>query len=116
MNTDELVRCSCCGEDIPDDDEHNVDHGVVPNPHDEGFGMCVACGGDKRAGDSKPARELTESQLKKRIGWAGQMFYETRFEILEKNLTGSSLEKFRAMTYARKMTIVAKMIEKGLMI
>lgn len=116
MSDQEWVRCSCCGDDIPDDEEHNVDHGVVPNPHDTGFGMCVECGGDKKAGEGKPAKEMTEAQLKRRIGWAGRTFYEARFEILEKKLRPDLVEKFRAMSYAKKIAIVAKMIERGAMI
>lgn len=115
MNEDQdWVRCSCCGTDVPDDEEHNTDHGVVPNPHDVGFGMCVECGGDKRAGkDEKP---MTESAFKRRIGWAGQMFYEARFDVIEKNLRPDLAAKFRAMTYSKKCSIVAGMVEKGYII
>lgn len=112
----EWVRCSCCGKDVPDDEEHNVDFGVRPNPHDVGFGMCVECGGDKRAGEGKPVKELTEAQFKKRLGWAGTTFYEARFDVLEKKLRPDLAEKFKAMPYRKKVAVVAGMIEKGHMI
>jgi len=110
----EWVRCSCCGHDIPDDEEHNVDHGEVPNPHDVGFGMCVECGGDKNAG--KGEKMPTEATVKRKLGWAGRMFYEARFEVLEKKLRPELAEKFKAMTYAKKVTVIAQMIERGHMI
>jgi hypothetical protein len=109
------VRCSCCGKDIPDDAEHNADFGEDPNPHDVGFGMCIECGGDKRV-TAKPGKKLTDAQVKKKLGWAGTMFYEARFDVLEKQLRPELAEKFRAMSYAKKVLIVAGMIEKGHMI
>jgi hypothetical protein len=102
------VRCSCCGQDMPDDAEHNTDFGVIPNPHDNGYGMCLDCGGDKRE------TALTEAAIKRRLGWAGRMFYEARFEVLEKKLRPDLAEKFRAMTYGKKIVVVAGLVEKGL--
>lgn len=111
------VRCSCCGQDIPDDEEHNASFGEIPNPHDTGFGMCIDCGGDKKAGLDEPKdKPLTESAVKRRLGWAGRMFYEARFETLGKSLRPDLAEKFQAMTYAKKVTIVSRMVERGLMI
>ena len=115
MSDQDWVRCSCCGKDIPDDDEHNTDHGADPNPHDVGFGMCVDCGGDKRVTPTV-GKKLTDAQVKRKLGWAGRMFYEARFDVLEKQLRPELAEKFRAMSYAKKMLIVAGMIEKGHMI
>lgn len=106
----EWVRCSCCGNDIPDDAECNVDFGKVPNPHDTGYGMCVECGGDKTF------KGIDEAACKKRLGWAGRTFYEARFEILEKKLSEKNAEKFKAMPYSKKLVIVAGLIEKGAMI
>lgn len=108
--SDGWVRCSCCGSDIPDDAEHNVDFGTVPNPHDNGFGMCVECGGDKKA------EGHTEADVKRRLGWAGRTFYEARFEVLAKNLNPNNAAKFAALPYAKKVVIVAQLVEKGAMI
>lgn len=114
MAEHDWVRCTCCGKDIPDDAEHNVSFGLSPNPHDVGYGECVECGGDKNAG--KGEKTLTEATVKRRLGWAGRMFYEARFEVLEKKLRPELAEKFKAMSYAKKVTVIAGMIERGHMI
>jgi len=101
------VRCSCCGNDIPDTPEDNTEHGTGAN--DVGFGMCVECGGDKRETGT------TEAAVRKRLGWAGEVFYDARIKILEEKLTGASLEKLHAMSYAQKVAIVARLIERGVM-
>lgn len=103
------LACSCCGKGIRDTPEENTDHGEHPNPHDVGFGMCVECGGDKRE------KGTSEAAVRKRLGWAGEVFYDARIEILGKKLTGANLEKLNAMTYAQKVAIIARMIERGVM-
>lgn len=102
-----LVTCSCCGDTIEDTEEENVSYGLMPYPDDEGYGTCTRCGGDRKAqGDS-------DDQIKKRIGWAAQAFYEARFEILSKKLSPVNSAKFLKMNYGDKMNVVDKMINSG---
>ena len=108
MSTD-LLTCSCCGTGVYDTPEHNVSHGEVPYPHDQGFGMCVKCGGDKRETGT------TAPKLRKRMGWAGQTFFDARIEVLRKRLTGANLEKFNTMSFERKVVVITKMVERGML-
>lgn len=113
----EWVACSCCGASIRNDAENNVSFGEVPYPDDTGMGMCVQCGGDKSIQTLDGNDEsLTVEQIKRKIGWASVCFFETRFEILEKKLSPENAAKFKAMTYARKIQVVTRLIEKGTMI
>lgn len=105
MSEIETLICSCCGRGVLDDAEHNVSHGESPYPHDEGFGMCRDCGGDSKA-----------KGLPERLGWAAKMFYDTRIKILEEKLSSENSKRFKSMPYRKKIAIVARMVEKGVMI
>lgn len=101
--------CSCCGAGIRDTKRENVSHGMIPYPHDLGFGMCRECGGDDEAeGDDDAA-------VRRRLGWAGEMFYDARIEIVQEKLSAPNAEKFRAMPLRRKIAFVNKAIGRGLM-
>ena len=101
----ERLTCTCCGSGVRDTPDENVSHGESPYPHDAGFGLCVECGGDKKAGD-----------IRQRLGWAGTTFYEARFKTLRERLSEPNRRHFDAMPYERKVRIVARLIEKGAMI
>lgn len=101
-----MVTCSCCGHGITD--EQNVDHRKIPYPHDEGFGMCIPCGGDSKADIS------TDEGFKKRIGWGMQMFYEARFDLIRNNLNEKNKEKWDKLTYRKKCFIIIDFMEKGI--
>lgn len=102
------VTCSCCGTGIRDNPEENVEHGTGAN--DEGFGLCVKCGGDKTStGDD-------EAAVRKRIGWAGEAFFDARIAKLMESLSPENVEKFSRMTYAKKVSVVTKLVEKGAML
>lgn len=104
------VVCSCCGDSIRNTEDENVSLGELPYPHDEGFGMCVSCGGDKRStGDD-------EESVKRRLGRSGTMFYEARFEVLASRLSPVNAVKFDKMSYAQKVRTVAGLITRGAMI
>lgn len=106
----EWLNCSCCGKSIRDTADENRDHGAQPNPHDAGYGMCIDCGGDKTL------KGHDEATVKRRLGWAGQTFYEARFGTIRRSITPTNRAKFDAMTYAKKLVIVAGLIEKGVLI
>lgn len=113
------VTCSCCGAGIRDED--NISHGEEPYPHDHGFGMCRECGGDDRE-EAPPVKSgpgkgwPTEAAYRKRLGWAGEMFYDARIKLLRESMSEENLAKFEAVPYAKKCVIIGKMIEKGMMI
>jgi len=99
------LACSCCGCNVPDTYKHNVSFNEVPYPHDNGIGLCRACGGDHKA---KTVRD--------RLGWAACAFYDCRIEILLNKLSPAAADKLKAMEYAKQCDVVGKMIEKGVMI
>ena len=99
------LTCSCCGTGLSH--EENVAKDKVPYPYDEGYGMCVSCGGDTTADTS------TEEGIKKRLGWGLQTFYEARFDLVRKNLNEKNREKWDKCTYAKKVYIVMDFLEKG---
>lgn len=98
------VRCSCCGEDIPDTKEYNVAHDT-PGKFDNGYGMCKECGGDDKATD-----------IKKKMGWGMTMFVEARIETIAKRLNEENKKKFLEMPFEKQAVIVLKMVEKGAII
>lgn len=106
----ELVTCSCCGNTIVNNAEENVVHGERPYPDDEGFGMCVRCGGDKKAEGED------EAAVKLRIGWAAQVFFESRFEVVTTRLSPVNAAKFSKMSYAEKIGVVEKLVTRGAII
>ena len=100
--------------------EDNVCFGQVPYPQDLGFAQCRSCFGEAESPqlqlqehDSKPTRRW---KTRKKLGWAGQAFFDTRIQLLKMKLSDKNAERFASMTYDRQCTIVGKMIEKGLMI
>lgn len=109
MNAEKVyVTCSCCGALIGDNADENVNFGTG---HDDvGMGACVECFGDKRvAGDDEPA-------VRKRLGWAGEAFYDARIKMLKEKLSPENSAKFSAMTYAKQVCLVARMVERGAII
>lgn len=111
------VSCSCCDEMIAAHDaKENVAVLVEPYPCDEGFGWCKDCFGDDAALKPGSKEPLTEAQVRKALGWAGEAFYDARVEVLNKKLNPKNLERFQAMSYARKVIVIAGLIEKGAMI
>lgn len=101
----EYVACSCCGSGIKNDADENAHFGIVPYPVDEGFGMCLECGGDQKA-----------ASLRKKMGWAKVSFFDARIEMLREKMNPENLAKFIEMTYARKCWLITKLIERGSMI
>lgn len=104
MMCSEILACSCCGREVPNDEEHNVSLGMSPYPHDTGFGMCTECGGDKKATD-----------FKKKIGWAACTFYEARFDIARNSLSAETQKKFDASPYELKCAFISRLLEKGIL-
>jgi hypothetical protein len=111
---DAWVKCSCCGALIENDPDHNVylhEPDGSPYPSDDGFGMCIPCGGDPKADRS----DTSEANLRKRLGWGMQCFYDTRIETLEKSLNEKNAAKFKAMPYGEKVAFIMAAIEDGIM-
>ena len=71
--------CGCCGAGIRDTAEENTAHGQVPYPYDNGVGMCVHCGVDRRAHGAsekatrRPTRKLGSCRFTK-SDTAGKVF------------------------------------------
>lgn len=101
----EILECSCCGCGVRDTPDENVSHGT--GQHDVGYGMCTRCGGDKRA------TGLTEAAVRRRIGWAGEAFYDMRIAMLLAKLSEANRAKFESMSYIRRIDVVQKLILKG---
>jgi hypothetical protein len=101
----EWIICGCCGHLLRNTAQENAHFGQQPYPDDEGYGMCMECGGEKGS-----------PELKKRLGWAGCMFFDARIEVLKPALNPENLAKFEAMSYERKVAVITRLIEKGAMI
>lgn len=86
--------CGCCSNMVQ----------VSVDVNDEDV-YCKDCMGNPEA-----------KRFRKRIGWAGRMFYEARFPVIRKNLKPENKAKWDSFSYERKCTIIGKAIEKGLMI
>ena len=99
------VTCSCCGKLIEDSTDQNASFGMEPYPHDQGLGMCFACGGDPHSDD-----------FHTRLGWAGRKFFETRMSIVRERLKPEKRTKFDALDYERKVAFIGRRIERGLLI
>ena len=107
------VRCSCCGRDVLNTTEHNValhKPDGDPYPDDDGYGMCVGCGGDPTA-DSK---DLSEKNIRKRLGFGGECFYDTRIEHLGKALNAENSARFKALPFYKQVALVASAVEEGM--
>ena len=96
-----LLVCSCCGRYLNEDE--NASAGQIPYPHDNGYGLCLSCGGDRSSED-----------FKTRIGYTGQIFYESRFKVVRDNLDESKQKRFDEMSYERKCILIGTLIEKGI--
>jgi hypothetical protein len=68
--------------------------------------MCPDCGG-------QPEYPMNDW---KHYGEAARMFYEARFEVLRRNLSPESRDRFNAMPLERQIGVVGRLIEKGAMI
>lgn len=112
----DMITCGCCGKGILNTPAENTHYGISPYPDDTGFGMCVECGGDKTIVPDAQTHIYTEAQVRKKLGWAGCAFYDTRIELLQNKLTETNKTKFNAMSFERKVLIIAKMVERGAMI
>lgn len=115
MKPGDYLVCTCCGDFVKHTKTDNVAFGQSPYPYDEGYGMCRECGGE----DLKPGeivKDLTDSQIKKKMGWAKVMFFEARFPIIESKLTPENLEKWKMSSFAKKAVFITSLIEKGEMI
>lgn len=86
--------CGCCGHAVEVED--NVNSEDV---------YCQDCMG---YGNSK--------NFKRAIGWAGKVFFGARFPVIRKNLKQKNRPKWDKLSYPRKCSFVAKMIEQGAMI
>lgn len=111
----EILSCTCCGKGIRDNAQENVSYGERLYSHDNGIGLCRECGGDDRV-KAKPGKQLSEKAVRKRMGWASEMFFDARIEMLRKNLSAANVEKFEKMSYGQKCLIVSKMVEKGVIV
>ena len=112
----ELLVCSTCGNGVLDTPEGNVSHGEVPSPHDTGYGLCRSCGGDPNGADELIAAGADEERAtRRRIGWAMAMFVDARIPLLAEKLRPDLRAKLEAMTYARKVDVICRMVERGYM-
>ena len=114
----DLLTCSCCGRGITHNEHENADYGKVPYPDDQGFGLCLRCGGDKRSrkiedGDTP---EVIERKARKRLGWAACGFYDARIELLFSRLAEKNRARFEAMTYPERVNIVIGLVQRGVII
>ena len=108
----EYIECSCCGKSIKNTKKENAHYGQT-SADSIGYGMCVGCGGDV----SVQVHDINDEEaVRRKIGWGGEIFYDARIETLEKSLKEDKLAKFKAMPYGKKILIIHKMCEKGLMI
>jgi len=106
------VKCSCCGGFVANTPDENValhQPEGTPYPSDDGFGMCKACGGDPHT----DIDDTSEANVRKRLGWGGECFYDTRIELLAEKLNEKNSAKFKAMPYAKQVAMVVIAIEKG---
>jgi len=107
--TSEYVTCSCCGKGIADTPEENLDHAT--RGQDTGYGNCRECFGEPPAKGERVT--MDEATVKRRLGWAGRTFYESRFDTVRKSLTPDNQAKWDACAYGKKVLIISQLIEKG---
>ncbi len=93
INT-KLAFCGCCGET-----------GEISVDNCEEDYYCTKCMGDSES-----------KSVKKRLGWAGRMFFEARFPIIRKQLNDTQKAKWDSFSYEKKCGVIGRAIEKGLMI
>jgi len=108
----DVIVCAYCGRLIRNTPTANISYAQVPYPHDDGYGYCRECGGDPTV----PTDDHSIAALKKRLGSMAISFYEARFEVLRQALSPSNAAKFEAMSYAKKIALVTRLVEQGTMI
>jgi hypothetical protein len=116
---DEYLTCTCCGKGIRNTREENASFGEEPCPHDTGFGACRDCYGEEPTPEpvaGKPKKPPTDAEVKRRLGWAGRTFYEARFEVVAKGLNEVNRAKFEAMSYGKKVVVIAGLVRRGVII
>ena len=109
------LSCSCCGCEVINEPGENVylhEPEGSPYPSDDGFGMCKPCGGDPAADSS----DLSDENVRKRLGYAGTIFYDARIDLLTEKLNDTNRAKFEKMAYASKVALVISAVEDGLII
>ncbi len=105
-----MLTCSCCGSGLRNTPEENTVFNETPYPYDDGFGMCVRCGGDRTVPFA-----MDEESIKKRLGWAACMFYEARFSVLRNALNPANQAKWDTLSYGKKVVLVIKALEEGML-
>ena len=105
-----ILTCTCCGNGLCDTPEENLSHGQTPYPHDNGFGLCRACGGDPAADST------TDDGLRKRMGWQMTTFCEARFDLVPRSLKPDRQARWDNLSYARKCAIVLGLVRDGTMV
>jgi hypothetical protein len=107
-----VLICSCCGIGVTATE--NTVRDEVPYPFDEGFGMCVPCGGDESI-------EMTdEESVRKRLGWAKQVFFQNRFDIVREQFVlgdpkKEQVKKWDSISYIKKCAFISELLEKGVL-
>lgn len=87
-----MVICECCGRAIPDDEEHNAYHGVIPKPCDHNNGMCIEC-----------------------VDYANHMVFDHPIEVVMEGLSELNKVKFAATPFSKQCWIVYRLVEKGVL-
>ena len=102
----EMLTCDFCGCGVENTAEANAWFGVIPYPGDiDHTGMCRGCGGDPEA-----------KATRKRLGWVTCTIVDARIPIIRGALSPANRCSFEKMNYEKKAALVAKMMEKGLII
>ncbi|MDP2607247.1 MAG: hypothetical protein Q8S00_32320 [Deltaproteobacteria bacterium] len=111
----DYVRCTCCGIDVRNVPGENVYLNLPDGnsyPSDDGYGMCIACGGDPSA----DVNDTSEANIRKRLGYGMIVFYNARIEIMERALNPENAALFKKLDYASKISLVIKAVEDGLIV
>lgn len=112
----EHLACSCCGGGLRHNVDENAVYGETPYPCDDGVGHCIECfGPSKEKKKDIKWSELTESECRKKMGWAAVAFVEARFPIIEKGLNPANREKWARDPFWKKAALVYALIEKGIL-
>jgi len=110
----DYVLCSCCGAYVENTPQHNVSlHGDAGDsyPHDDGYGECTSCGGDPSVPYSD---DITEAQLRRRMGWGMTCFVDARIARLRETMNPANVARLDTMEYSGQVAIVLRMVERGI--